>query len=116
MIVAVTLFLGFFALVFGLVYMQKKESLAMLEKNMNPREDRPAPYKNLKWGLLLVGAGVGLLLAYLLDETTVLGRHPEPLYIALIGIGGGAGLICSYKIEKKELLDKQMREERLPVA
>src|SRR5215471_12440756 len=69
MLVAVLIPLGFFLMVFGIVYMYKKENLAMIEKGMNPKEnrDRPAPYKNLKWALLLVGAGLGLFTAYMLD-------------------------------------------------
>lgn len=108
---------GFFALIFGIVYMYKKENLAMIEKGMNPKlvEHRPTPYRNLKWGLLLVGAGVGLFLAYLLDNFVLyrVGHHGEwesdnnvAIYFALIAIGGGLGLIISYRIEKKELLGK----------
>ena len=109
--------LGLFALIFGIVYMYKKENLAMIEKGMNPKvvEQRPTPYRNLKWGLLLVGAGVGLFVAYLLDNYVLyrVGHHGEwesdnnvAIYFALIAIGGGLGLISSYRIEKKELLNK----------
>lgn len=85
--------------------------MAMIEKGMNPKEyaNRPAPYKNLKNGLLLLGAGIGLLLAYFLTEFVVKDDHNPALWFALIGIGGGAGLISSYKIEKRELLDKENR-------
>ena len=40
-------FLGFFFMVFGIWYMQKKESLAMIEKGLNPKDTfrRPAPFK-----------------------------------------------------------------------
>jgi hypothetical protein len=101
--------LGFFALVFGVVYMHKRENLAMIEKGMNPKEfaNRPAPYKNLKWGLLLVGAGIGLLLAYMFDQFVIRQDHDdEAIYFALIAIGGGLGLIGSYRIEKREFWDK----------
>jgi hypothetical protein len=108
--------LGFFALIFGIVYMQKRENLAMIEKGMNPKlvEHRPTPYRNLKWGLLLVGSGMGLFLAYILDNYVLysVGHRADiefnnnfPIYFALIAIGGGLGLIVSYRIEKKELLD-----------
>ena len=104
-------------MIFGIVYMWRKENLAMIEKGMNPKliEHRPTPYRNLKWGLLLVGAGLGLFLAYLLDNYVLyrVGHHGEwesdnnvAIYFALIAIGGGLGLITSYRIEKKELLSK----------
>lgn len=112
MLVAVLIPLSFFALVFGIVYMQKRENLAMIEKGLNPKEfaNRPAPYRNLKWGLLLIGAGLGLLLAFLID-TTMIPHNIEPVavYFSLIAIGGGLGLISSYRIEKKELINKDGR-------
>ena len=106
--------LGFFAMVFGIVYMYRRENLAMIEKGMNPKDYRPAPYKNLKWGLLLIGAGAGLLVAYLLDvsllatlnHSTYDDENPA-VYFALIAMGGGLGLVSSYRIEKRELLDKK---------
>lgn len=103
--------LSLFAMIFGIVYLQKKENLAMIEKNMNPRDYRPAPYKNLKWGLLLVGAGIGLFLAFLMHHSGMFNVHDEDaysaIYFALIGIFGGLGLILSYRIEKKETLDNR---------
>src|SRR5881396_727873 len=68
-LVPVVLFAGGFAMVFGIVYLKTRQNMAMIEKGMNPKEfaNRPAPYKNLKWALLLIGAGAGLLVAYLLD-------------------------------------------------
>lgn len=101
--------LGFFALIFGIVYMNKKENLAMIEKGMNPKLGAtrgPEPFKNLKWGLLLVGAGVGLFMAYLFDQYLSRNAENEALYFALIAIGGGIGLIISYKMEMKELKER----------
>ena len=117
-LVPIVMFAGGFAMVFGIVYMKTRQNTAMIEKGMNPKEfaNRPTPYRNLKWGLLLVGSGIGLFLAYLLDNYVLnkavqngfydSGRN-VPIYFALIGIGGGLGLIGSYRIEKKELLDKK---------
>ena len=98
--------LGFFAMVFGIVYMQKRENLAMVEKGMNPKSYSPAPFKNLKWGLLLLGAGMGLMVSYFLTEYVTKDRENPALWFAFLAIGGGLGLIGSYRIEKKELLDK----------
>jgi hypothetical protein len=99
--------LGFFALVFGIVYMQKRENLAMVEKGMDPKKYRPKAYITLKYGLLLVGAGIGLALAYLITQYLLHDDENPALWFAFIAIGGGLGLINSYKIEKKELLDKK---------
>ena len=113
--------LALIAMIFGIRYLNNKENMAMIEKGMDPKIKRdrpaPAPFRNLKWGLLLVGAGMGLFLAYLLDNFLLYSvRHSTPnwdneganvpIYFALIAIGGGLGLIISYRIEKREVLDK----------
>ena len=118
-LVPVTLFVGGFAMIFGIVYMKTRQNLAMIEKGMNPKEfaNRPAPYKNLKWALLFIGSGIGLFLAYMLDtylfqnivtsetiENTTYRHHGNDnpaIYFSLIAIGGGLGLLGSYKMEKK---------------
>jgi dipeptide/tripeptide permease len=107
--IPITIFAGGFAMIFGIAYLKTRENLAMVEKGMNPKAhaNRPAPYKSLKIGLLLLGAGLGLLAAFILDTYVLPYRHDnEALWFALIGIGGGLGLIKSYQVEKKELLDK----------
>lgn len=120
-LIPVTMFAGGFAMIFGIYYLKTRQNLAMIEKNMNPKEfaNRPAPYKNLKWALLLIGAGVGLFLAYLLDNYVLLGnsnnlRHHGDenvaIYFALIAIGGGLGLLGSYKMEKKWWDDNKEKE------
>ena len=108
--VAILVPIAAMAMIFGIVYLFKKESLAMIEKGMNPRVHRPAPYTSLKYGLLLTGSGIGLLLAYLIDvaSTTIDGDENASIYFALIAVFGGIGLIISYMIEKKELLDKTL--------
>lgn len=113
--------LALFAMIFGLRYMSNKEKMAMIEKGMDPQmkhlRPRPAPFVNLKWGLLFVGAGLGLFVAYLLDNFVLYRMHNNydsdanvAIYFALIAIGGGLGLIVSYRVEKKELLDKADKE------
>jgi len=101
--------LGICCMVFGLRYFKNKENMAMIANGINPKEQmaRPAPFLNLKWGLLLVGAGSGLFLAYFLDTYLLFKGEVEVIYFALLAIGGGVGLIASYRVEKKELLDKQ---------
>jgi uncharacterized protein DUF6249 len=114
------------AVIFGIRYMRNRENMSMIEKgldpNIKPERPRPAPFRSLKMGLLLVGAGLGLFAAYLLDNTLLYkaGHYISKwdndefranganvaIYFALIAIGGGLGLITSYRIEKRELLDK----------
>jgi hypothetical protein len=112
-LVPIVMFVGAFAMVFGIVYLRTRQNLAMIEKGMNPKDKyhQPAPYKNLKWALLLMGAGTGLFVAYILDFYVLpnnVGKFYEhhggenaAVYFALIAIGGGLGLLGSYKMEKK---------------
>ena len=105
--VPILLGLGVFAMVFGLRYLNNKENMAMIDKGLNPRENRRKSVPTyLKWGMLLIGAGLGLLLAFLVD-TLLIPREVEPVavYFSLIAIGGGLGLVASYRIDKKELLN-----------
>jgi hypothetical protein len=112
MLTAISIPLGFFLMVFGLVYIKSRENMAMIERGLNPKEfaNRPAPYRNLKNGLLLLGAGIGLALAYFITQYVLHDEENPALWFAFIGIGGGLGLIGSYKIEKRELLDKPQQE------
>lgn len=119
-LIPIVVMLGAFALAWGLYYLKNRENMAMIERGMNPRHGRqqPRPFINLKYGLLLLGAGLGLLAAYVLDcviaapvkvtpnGTTYQSDNPA-LYFALVAIGGGLGLFISYRIEKREWLDKQ---------
>jgi len=103
--------LSLFAMIFGIVYLNKREKLAMIERNMDPRSYKPqsAPYQNLKWGLLLIGSGIGLFLAYVLNRGIFNSFDDDVffLYVSLIAVFGGAGLFLSYRIEKREVLDKE---------
>jgi hypothetical protein len=106
--------LGFFALVFSVFYLYRREKMAMIERGMDPRLSKPqsAPYQNLKWGLLMIGAGLGLFLAYVLDHKVFNDEnHHEAIYFSLIGIFGGLGLFISYLIEKRETIDKRKEIE-----
>ena len=121
-IIATLVPLSFFGLIFGIVYIRNRENMALIERGMNPRmkDARPSPFINLKYGLLMIGCGTGLLAAYLID-TLIFKHHMmlangsvivhdsdnPALYFALIGIGGGLGLYNSYRIEKREWLDKK---------
>jgi hypothetical protein len=98
---------GLFALIFGIVYLRSREKMAMIERGMNPGIEVSKPVNRnfvLTWGCLLIGSGLGLFLAYILDNTLYFARDNEnpALYFALIAIFGGAGLFVSYLIEKKD--------------
>src|ERR1700748_1179993 len=100
-LVGILVTLGMFAMVFGIVYLHKRERMAMIERGMDPRSYKPraAPYQTLKWGLLLMGAGVGLFLACVLDHGVFASMNPDEetpaIYFSLIAVFGGLGLLTS---------------------
>ncbi len=109
--------IAMFAMVFGIVYLYKRERMAMIERGMDPRAYKPhptpsAPYQTLKWGLLLIGAGLGLCLAYTLDRSVFHDDDNPAMYFGLIAVFGGLGLFVSYLMEKKNN-DKHIAASRM---
>jgi len=87
----------------------------MIERGIDPgvRRSTPQPFLSLKFGLLLVGLGIGLLVALFIvrgvfgaEMTDAEENQTVAVYFGCLGIFGGLGLIVSYIIEKK-WLDKQ---------
>lgn len=112
-LIPIVFFIATTLMIVGIVYFRSRENLAMIEKGLNPKDKqaRPAPFISLKFGLLLIGLGSGLFLAYLLDELVLRNSHGEPIYFALLGIGGGLGLLGSYKTELAWMEKNQVSEK-----
>jgi hypothetical protein len=87
--------IAFFAMVFGIVYImvRKKERLLMIEKGADAslfKTKSRAPAE-LKWGLLFVGIGVGIILGRFFAAYTSLGE--EASYFSMICLFGGLSLV-----------------------
>ncbi|MGZ3945984.1 MAG: DUF6249 domain-containing protein [Mucilaginibacter sp.] len=104
--------LGFFGMLFAVIYLWRRERMGMIERGMNPRIDLPKPHTNLKWGLLLIGAGLGLFIAYILDRTAFKSTDDDnvAIYFALIAIFGGLGLYISYAMDMKYLSKREDKQ------
>ncbi|HKG06197.1 MAG TPA: DUF6249 domain-containing protein [Pedobacter sp.] len=108
-VVFIFLFICATAMVFGIRYMSNKEKMAMIERGIDPgiakaRPSAPTPFISLKFGLLMVGLGLGLVSAlFTVMNTTMHDEDAAALYFGFIFIFGGIGLIISYVIEKKWL-------------
>ena len=95
-----------FSAIFGVFYVyfntRNKERMALIEKGADASlfTTKTRSYTNvtLKFGMLALGIGVGILAGALLDTYTVL---PEPVaYFSMIFLFGGLGLILNYLVEK----------------
>jgi hypothetical protein len=87
------------------VYVRKFENLermSIIDKGLDPaifkRESTAAP--TLRWALLFIGAGIGLLLGYFLDRAWDM---EEVAYFSMIFIFGGIGLGLAYVIEERKM-------------
>ena len=90
-IIPMVIMTGMFAMIFGIVYIRSRENMALIEKGLNPRNIKatPKPFISLKYGLLMIGAGLGLISAYFIDQNmSHKGFLPngEVYYLSLIHI------------------------------
>jgi hypothetical protein len=106
-LIPISIFLGLFVTILGIRYLQNQENMLMIRNGMDPGIRRPKgpTFTALKIGLLLIGAGLGLFIAFVLDNTILnfneRGDFPA-IYFALIAVFGGIGLFISHLIEMKE--------------
>ena len=113
----VLVMLSLMTLIFGIFYIRNRENMALIERGINPRNSGPVsprpprPFGSLKYGLLLLGGGIGLFAAFMVDINLshkaitpggeVYHEDFPQISFALIAVGGGLGLVISYLIEKK---------------
>ncbi|MEZ5069491.1 MAG: DUF6249 domain-containing protein [Bacteroidales bacterium] len=97
----------FFAAVFGIIYVfvtaRNKERMAMIEKDVNPKDFIQPPRTNsygiLKWALLLVGVGLGIFIGSILEAYTSI--LEEAAYFGSALCLGGLGLTLAFFIGRK---------------
>ena len=77
------------------------ERMAMIEKGVDSKIFRSNGESTpLRYGLLFIGAGVGLLMGAVL-EASLMSFNEEAGYFSMLFIFGGLGLFISYQIEEK---------------
>ncbi len=90
--------IALFAMIFGIVYLfvRRKERLTLIEKGMDASifETHKNGLSSLKWGLLFVGIGIGILLGRTL--VTYFYIDEPAAYFAMICLFGGIALILYY--------------------
>ncbi|WP_410221735.1 DUF6249 domain-containing protein [Pedobacter sp.] len=114
-LIPITLFLSIAIVAFAFRYFINREKMAMIERGIDPgiAKSIPKPFLSLKTGLLLVGLGLGLLVAMICVRvsfgSSLSGQEPlqvTAIYFGCVLVFGGLGLIVSYVVEKK-WMDKQ---------
>jgi hypothetical protein len=94
---------GGLTMIIFLRYFENVERMAMISKGMNPHENqkrrRISPDNTLRIGLLLFGAGIGLMIGSMLEHFAHF--YGDGIQISLIMVFGGAGLLLSYLIQMR---------------
>lgn len=95
--------LGAFVMIVYIRKFENIERMAIIDKGLDPklfkRDRNSDPSPVLRWSLLLIGAGLGLLVGYVLDEAFYMN---EVAYFSMLMIFGGGGLMIAYMIEEKK--------------
>jgi hypothetical protein len=96
--------LGFFAMIVAIIYLRqrKHERHLLIEKGIdaNTLETPKSPMQSLKWGILLVGLGLGMLIANGLARTVYF--RPEEAYFSMLFLFGGASLLIYHFLDRKQ--------------
>jgi hypothetical protein len=104
--------IGIIAVFTMIVFVRKYENdekMAMIAKGITPPQKasyQVNPSHSLRWGFVLVGFGIGLLMGSLLESLTNL--DGETAHFSMIFIFGGLGLLVSYFYQMS--LDKKSKE------
>ena len=98
------------AAIFGIIYVvlmtRHRERMSLLNRGLTPKEfhNRNAIISaTLRYGLLLIGIAIGILLGNFASEHLDVPR--QGAFLAMILLFGGLGLVISYLIERKKNKD-----------
>ena len=84
------------------LFIRKNERKMMIEKGADPsifNIESSSPTA-LKYGLFLIGIGIGILVGSIIDAATYLGE--EVSYFSMIALFGGLSLVISHFVGKKQ--------------
>lgn len=98
--------IGAFIMIFGIKYLDNQERMAMIARGIAPpeKQNRFNPSKTLRNAAVLIGAGLGLLAAMIVDRTFYYGAPNDEsagFFFAFIALGAGSGLLTAYMYERK---------------
>ncbi|MDP2237261.1 MAG: hypothetical protein Q8J88_12585 [Bacteroidales bacterium] len=95
-----------FSTIYGLffLFVRRRERLTMMERGYDPKafynENTTDRFSSLKYGMLFIGVGAGMLFGNILAELTNIDK--ETALFSMILLLGGIALTLNYFFEKKE--------------
>lgn len=115
-VVPIFLFGGTAAVLWKFFDARHKERMSIIEKGMVTEElkylyagprFRTNPFSSLKYGLLALFIGVGILVSAFLSQMFF--GHEEQITAGIIFVFGGLGLVTFYSIAKKRMAEDQTK-------
>lgn len=96
-----------FGSIIAIVYIssKRKERMSIIERNLDPDKylcSKSTRELSLKYGLLLVGIALGILIGNYLSTTESFIDVPEAAYFSMIFLFGGFALVISHFLIKKQ--------------
>lgn len=106
--------LGAFAMVYGVIFLniRKKERLMLIQAGLDPatfEKNAKPSLTTIKLGMLLVAIGLGVLLANIIVNVTVMDR--DAVYFSIVFLFGGISLLVSYFLERKQIKESLPEEK-----
>ena len=92
-----------FAMIFGIVYitLRHKERLTMIKSGVNASslENKGDILGSLKWGMVFVGIGLGIIIGKIIAFSTTM--EEEAAFFSMICLFGGLALMIYYIIANR---------------
>ncbi|MBN1338979.1 MAG: hypothetical protein JXA03_06635 [Bacteroidales bacterium] len=105
MLTEVMIPIGFFALIYGIIHLlvRRKERMALIDKGLDASifYNKKGIDTSLKYGLLLVGSSLGLIIGNVLSRTASFTDVKEVAYFAMVFLFGGLSLVIYYFLLKR---------------
>ncbi|PWK28780.1 hypothetical protein LV89_00332 [Arcicella aurantiaca] len=105
--------IGLFTMIVFIRKYENDERMAMIAKGITPPQKMSNPVNpshSLRWGFILIGFGVGLLMGSVLEALTHI--DDDVAHFSMIFIFGGLGLLASYfyqmHLDKKNQANKEI--------
>ena len=103
-LIPIILFISMAVVIIVIRKFMNEERMALIDKGASAelftRKILNSSYPALRYGLLLFGAGVGILVGNMMAEAQIM--DDEAAVFSCLLIFGGAGLFTSYFFEKRE--------------